>query len=704
MTDHKLSPLLEPRSIAIVGASPREHSTGQSMLRTLKELRFGGPVYPINPRYEQIEGLTCYSGLEALPAPVDLAVLAVSNERLEEQLEKAIKVGAKAAAIFGSCVMPEDRDPCLADRLSALARNAGLPICGGNSMGLCNYEARIHVNSYPFIERRPGPVTFLSQSGSVFAAIVNHNHRIGLNFAVSTGRELSTHLADYMDYALGLDSTRAIGIFLETVRDPDAFRRSLGRAQARGVPVVALKVGRSEQAAQMAVSHSGALAGNDMAYGALFERHGVARVETIDELVSTLLLMSQPRPFVTGSVATIHESGGERELVVDLAADIGIPFAAINDETKAKLAARLDYGLDPVNPLDAFGTGNDYGGILRDCFQALLEDPDTGIGMFFLDMQQGNLYSETCIQACLDAAALTPKPVVLATNYAAVDHQRRAVEVTRAGVPVLDGTVPALRAVRHALDYRDFRRRPEISTPAPPSAAVSRRWKERLARGGLLTEAEGLALLADYGIPVLPYRLVVNLADARQAANALGYPVVLKTAMPDISHKSDVGGVMLNLTDEAAVERAYLDLEERLGSHVLVTRFVRGGVELVLGLKMDPQFGPLILVGAGGILVELMRDVQASLAPIDEAGALRMIDKLKVRKLLAGMRGAAPSDMDALASAILRLSALALDLKDHLAEIDINPLLVRPQGCAALDALVVPAKRPAAPPESATPA
>jgi acyl-CoA synthetase (NDP forming) len=692
MTDHKLSPLLEPRSIAIVGASPKEHSTGQSMLRTLRELRFGGPIYPVNPRYEQIEGLTCFPSLEALPAPVDLAVLAVSNEKLEEQLEKAIKVGARAAAIFGSCVIPEDRDPPLADRLSTLARAAGLPICGGNSMGLCNYEARIHVNSYPFIEREPGPITFLSQSGSVFGAIVNHNRRIGLNFAVSTGRELSTPIADYMDYALGLDSTRAIGIFLETVRDPTAFLHSLERAQARNVPVVVLKVGRSDEAARMAVSHSGALAGNDMAYGALFERHGVARVETIDELVSTLLLMSQPRPFVTGSVATIHESGGERELVVDLAADIGIPFAAINEATRAKLAARLDYGLDPVNPLDAFGTGNDYGGILRDCFLALLEDPDTAIGMFFLDMQQDNLYSETCIQACLDAAAQTRKPVVLATNYAAVDHQRRAVEVTRAGVPVLDGTVPALRAVRHALDYRDFRLRPKVSTPAPPSPAVSRRWKERLAAGRLLNEAEGLALLADYGIPVLPYRLVFSLAEAKQAASALGYPVVLKTAMPDIAHKSDIGGVKLNLTDEAAVEGAYLDLEGRLGSHVLVTRFAPGGVELVLGLKMDPQFGPLLLVGAGGILVELMRDLQAALAPIDEAGAQRMIDGLKVRKLLAGMRGAPPADIKALTLAIVRLSALAIDLKDHLAEIDINPLLVRPQGCVALDALIVPAK------------
>ena len=693
MTDHKLSPLLEPRSIAIVGASPREHSTGQSMLRTLKALGFGGGIYPVNPRYEQIEGLACYAGLEALPEAVDLAVLAVSNEKLEEQLGKAIAAGARAAAIFGSCVMPEAREPRLADRLSAMAREAGLPICGGNSMGFCHYQARIHVNSYPFIERRPGGVTFLSQSGSVFAAVVNHNHRLGLNFAVSTGRELSTSTADYMDYALGLDSTRAIGLFLEGVRDPDMFRRSLERAEAQDVPVVVLKVGRSEQAAQMAVSHTGALAGNDMAYGALFERYGVARVDTIDELVTTLLLLSHPRRVGPGAVATIHESGGERELVVDHAAEIGIPFAAIDEATTAKLAARLDYGLEPVNPLDAFGTGNDYGGIMRDCFQALLEDPATAIGMFFLDMLQDNLYSETCTQACLDAAARTTKPVVLATNSASLDHQRRAVEVTQAGVPVLDGTVPALRAVRHALDYRDHRLRPPIAMPAPASAAVSQRWKERLARGRVLSEAEGLALLADYDIPVLPYRLVYTLAEAKQAAFALGYPVVLKTAMPDIAHKSDLGGVKLDLRDEAAVKAAFLDLNERIGSHVLVTRFAPGGVELVLGLKQDPQFGPVILVGAGGTLVELMRDVQAALAPLDEATALRMIDKLKVRRLLSGLRGAPPSDIAALARALVRLSALAVDLGDDLAEIDINPLLVKPQGCAALDALVVPAKR-----------
>jgi len=688
MIAHRLSPLLTPRSIAVIGASPKADSTGNSVLRGLADCGFTGAVYPVNPRHAEIEGQRCYSSLRQVGSPVDLAVLAVANDRLEATLHEVVEAGAGAAAIFASCVMAGDGDPPLADRLTQIARAAGLPVIGGNSMGFCNYEAGVRVNSYPFIERLPGPVTVLSHSGSVLAALANHNHRLGLNLAVSVGRELAVTTASYMDYALSLPSTRAIGLFLETVRDPADFVAALAQARAQDVPVVALKVGRSAQAARMAVSHSGAIAGDDLAYGALFDRWGVLRVDTLDELVATLLVMAQPRRAVAGGIAAIHDSGGERELVVDIAAGMRVPFARINAATTTRLAERLDYGLDPVNPLDAFGTGHDHGGMMRDCFVALLEDPDSALGMFFLDVQQDSRYSDVCVRACLDAAATTTKPVLLATNYSAVNHHAQAERITRAGVPVLDGTMPALRAASHALAYRDFRSPGPPAPIAPP--AVVERWREVLGAGQVLGELESLRLLADYGIPVLPTRIAASASEAVAAAADIGFPVVLKSAMPGLAHKTEVRGVHLSLKRAEDVSAAYADLARRLGPWVLVVPHIGGGVELVLGVKVDRQFGPLVLIGAGGVLVELLRDIRAALAPIDADDARRLIESLELRPLLDGHRGARPADVGGLVDAVVRLSVLAADFADGLAELDINPFLVTPDRCVALDALVVP--------------
>lgn len=690
--DHRLAPLLTPRSVALVGASPRPGNTGATIMGTLRGLGFAGPLYPINPRYDEVSGERCHPSLTDLPAAPDLAVLAVADDKLEEQLTLAIKAGARAVSIFGSCVIPETVTPPLAERLSAMARAAGLPIIGGNCMGYCNYEARIRVNSYPFNDRAPGTMTFLSQSGSAFGAIANHNHRMALNLAVSCGRELATTIADYMDYALDLASTRVIGMFVEAVRDPAGFAAALAKAEVCGVPVVVLKTGRTEQAARMAISHSGALVGDDTAFDAVCRRHGVLRVATLDELAATMLLMNSPRRAGPGALASIHESGGERQMVVDLAADHGVPFAAIGQGTVDRLRERLDFGLAPENPCDAFGTGHDFDGVLRDCFAALLADPATALGLFFLDAQQGNSYSEACAKACLEAARTTDKPVALATNYSAVNHHELAERLTRQGVPVLDGTIPALKAVRHVLAWRDGRGRgAEVPPPAEP--AVVARWRQRLSTGQTFDEAEGLALFADFGIGVPDHRVVESRAAALRAAADLGLPVALKTARPGIAHKTDVGGVKLGLCDDAAVGAAYDDLAARLGPRVLVVPMAGEGVELILGLVHDRQYGPLVMVGAGGTLVEVLRDVRAALAPVGRAEARSMINSLAMRPVLDGVRGRPPADVEALVDAVVRLSILAAVLGDRIAELDINPLRVLPKGAVALDAVLVPRPR-----------
>ncbi|HLI10304.1 MAG TPA: acetate--CoA ligase family protein [Alphaproteobacteria bacterium] len=686
---HPLAPLLAPRSIAFVGASPKANTPGNDVVRMALRGGFRGALYPVNPNYGEIEGLTCYSSLAALPEAVDLAVLAIANGRLEQALEEAIRLGARSAVIFASCYLEDDRDPPLTKRLAALARAAGMPICGGNCMGFYHETANTWICGFPS-PRQParGSITLISHAGSVFGALAHNDPRLKYNLAVSAGQELVTSAADYLDYALDQPETRVVGLFLETIRDPAGFMRALGKAVARRIPVVALKVGRTEASAALAMSHSGAIAGNDAAYAALFDKFGVIRVDNVDEMAATLLLFAQGRPAQAGGIAAIHDSGGERELVIDLAQDHGAPFARISPATTAALRARLEYGLEPVNPLDAWGTGQGYIDLFTDCFTALMKDPDTALGIFFNDLRDASYLSVGFSEVCKRVHAATDKPVALATNYSQVRHDKLALALTEAGIPVLDGTIPALQAARHLLAHRDFLARsfdPPSSRLIPP-----RNWAEALkGRSGALPEAEALALLADYGIPTTPARIVGSVEEACAAAREIGFPVVCKTAEPGVLHKSDVGGVKLDLKDEADIASAYADLAARLGPRVLVAQMARPGTEIALGLVHDRQFGPVVMVAAGGLLVEILRDASYALAPFGAETARRLIDGLAVRRLLAGARGATPADLGALAEVIARFSILAADLSERIKELDVNPLIVGPNGAIAVDALVV---------------
>jgi acyl-CoA synthetase (NDP forming) len=472
------------------------------------------------------------------------------------------------------------------------------------------------------------------------------------------------------------------------VRDPNRFVAALEKARSRDVPVVVLKVGRTAASAAFAASHSGALAGNHAAYQALFDRYGVIEVDDLDSFANCLLLFGQPRRAGRGGLATVHDSGGLRELAVDLAWAQHVPFAQINDATKQKLAARLEYGLEPANPLDAWGTGHDYEGIFTDCLQALTDDPDTAISVLCAETRSGFYLHESYGRLTEAVAARTDKPILMSTNLATVGNDDLAVRATHKGIPVLIGLRPLMTAIRAAFDYRDFRTRAPIVAPAAPTGARDR-WTAQLRRGDALDEAESLALLADYGVPVMPHRVVESAVGAEAAARDVGLPVVLKTAMPGVLHKSDVGGVKLGLSDIAAVRAAYDDLARRLGPRVLVMPMAGPGVELAFGALDDPQFGPIVMAGSGGVMIEIVADRRFALAPFDAPTARRLLDGLKARALLDGVRGTPKADIAAIADALVRFSVLAIDLAALFQEIDANPLLCGPKGCVALDAVVI---------------
>ena len=689
-TRHRLAPLVEPRSIAIIGASTKRQSLGNRIIGVIREGGFTGPLYAVNPNYDDIDGVPCYPTISDVPETVDLAVLVVANHRVEAQFTALIEAGVPAMSLFSSSYLEDDSDPPLLERLRRLSADAGLMGCGSNCMGFYNFDSKLSICPFGVgASAGPGPITYITHSGSSFTSLLNLGKRLQFNLAVSAGQEIATTVADYLDYALDLPTTRVAALFLETIREPEKFRAALEKAQARDIPVVAIKVGRTEASAGFALSHSGAIVGSDDAFQALCDRYGVIRVATLDDLVATAALLALPNRAVSGGVASILDSGGERVMLADLAADLQVPFAKINEETTAVLANNLEYGLEPVNPCDAWGTVADFETTFPNCFDALVKDPDAALGLWLADIRTGNFLADVFIDACRATAKTSGKPVVLATWVARQRYGGTADELLADDVLVIDGVETALRAVRGAFDYRDFRALPAISPPAPPAPDIVERWRGRLSQGDSLGQAEGLALLADFGVPTVAVRTAGDRPGTLAAAAEIGYPVVLKTAMDGIHHKSDVGGVKLGLGDEAALAAAYDDLARRLGPKVLIAPMAAGGVEMVLGITRDAQFGPLVMVGAGGVLVEVMADAQAALPPIDAHGARRLIDRLRVRRLLDGVRGAAAADIDAVAEAAARLSVLAAALGDCIGEIDVNPLIAGPGGCLAVDALVV---------------
>ncbi|MFI5101588.1 MAG: acetate--CoA ligase family protein, partial [Actinomycetes bacterium] len=552
-----------------------------------------------------------------------------------------------------------------------IARDAGMAVCGGNCMGFWNLDAGVRALGYQENEFPPrGPVTFLSHSGSAFSALLRNRRGIGFNLVVSAGQEYVTPLADYLDYALDQPTTRVLALLMETVRDPAGFRSALARAAEADVPVVARKVGRSGTGRQMVAAHSGALAGEDGAYEALFDAYGVLRVEDLDELCDTVELLAGGRRAAAGGVATVHDSGAERALAVDVADAVGLAFGALSAPTLGALGDLLDPGLEPANPLDVWGTGRDTRTLFGDALTLLAADPAVAAVALGVDLVREYDGEQAYLEAAFDAAATTDKPVVLLSNAHSSVHQPSADLLRAGGVPVLEGTRSGMLALRHLLELRDFRARPAVVAPAVDAARAAR-WRARLA-AGTPSAADGLELLADYGIRVAATRTAADVDGAVAAAEAVGYPVVLKTDEPDVAHKSDAGGVVLGLGAASEVRAAYLDVAGRLGPRVSVATMVPAGVEIALGLVQDPQLGPLLLVAAGGVLVELLHDRALAVPPVDRARAAALLGRLRVRPMLDGVRGTPAADVAAVVDAVVALSALAVELGDTVEALDVN--------------------------------
>ncbi len=675
MPKPSLDRMLAARSVAVVGASARPGSFGERL--AIEALRSPGlaRVHFVNPAYAEVQGARCVPSLADLPESPDLVLLGVPDARVPEQLALASSYDAGGAVVFGSAVGLGD----------AIRDAAGdLAVCGAGCMGFVNVAGGIRALGYLERAELPaGGIALVTHSGSMFSALLRTHRRLEYSLAVSSGQELVTTTGDYLCWALAQPETRVVGLFLEALRDGALLREGLARAAAAGVPVVALTVGTSPTGRAMVTAHSGAIAGDDAAWEALFTTYGVHRVRDVEELVDTLELFAVGRRVVrpAAGIATVHDSGAERVLVADAAAEEAVPFAPLAPATLSRLTGLLDHGLTAGNPLDVWGRGADTAGLFTSCLTAVADDPAVDVVALAIDLVEEYDGDESYLVAAEQALAATAKPVVVLSSVAAGVDQVQAGRLRRAGIPVLEGARSGLRAVRHLREHA----RSDPSVPRRDSSAP--RCDSSAWEGEWLDARRSLDLLAGYGVATVPSVAAADGAAAIAAANQVGYPVVLKTDEPGIAHRAAAGGVRLGLADAAAVQSAYADLAHLLGPRVAVQPQLTSAEELALGVVRDPELGAMVLVAAGGTQIEELGRRALALPPLTPALAARMLERI-----------GHPDPPTGMVEALLAVSRLALDAGDRLLALDVNPLLLTPDGPVAVDALVETSATAADPP------
>ena len=701
----RLSPLLAPRSVAIIGASPRANTLGNNVVVNLRRFGYAGRIFPVHPTASEVAGLRAYRGLVELPEPAECAVFALPADNIAAALEEGAARGLRAAVVFASGFAELGEEGRARQRaLNALCARSGIVLCGPNCLGLVNVHKRVPLYSSGIPEgMREGGFAVVSHSGSACIALSTLG-RFGFSYLISVGNGAVLDMADYLAYLAGDAETKVVALFIETLRDPAAFARAMRAMHSAGKSVIALKVGRSAKGAAASAAHTGALAGNWDAYQAYFRRHGVIAVDDLDELAESaeLALKVQTRPRADG-VAVIAVSGGETSLVADLAERTGVRLPEFSAETGTRLRSVLPAFASIGNPLDTTDRGvYDAQTVYSGSIRALADDPAVSLLAVVQDCSPGlstrgaDNYRRIA-QTVADASRELAKPVVFFNTAAGGIHPHVVEPFAGTGVAVLQGARASLLAIKRLIEHARFAPGAEPDAQAPVLA-----WQERLATGLALTERESKAFLAAHGIAVTRETLAQDPASAVRAAADIGYPVVLKIESPDLLHKTEVEGVRVGLVDAPAVEAAFAAIMAAARRHapsarlagVLVQEMVAGGTELIAGLSRQDPFGISILAGAGGVHVELARDTALDLCPLDEAGAQSLLGRTRASRLLTGFRGQPVGDADAFAVLLVRLSQIGAAYQDLLEAVDLNPVAVLPAGAGArvLDALVIPRK------------
>ena len=687
---HRLDPLLDPESIVIVGAST-SGGMGSRLIKNLQHGGFKGKLFGLHPKNKEAFGVPCYPDFKSLPEKVDHAIFAVSDQRIEGLIDAAIEADVKAMSIMSMLFIDDDKEPYLKDRIQLKLKDAEILLCGANGMGFFHIEKGVWVNGYyTRPNHEPGGICIISQSGSGLAGIIDCEERINLNLSVSSGSELTVGAEDYLDYVLHQQSTKAVGMFLETIRKPDQMIQAFQLAKERKIPIVVLKTGRTEQSAELTVSHSGGLAGIDDYYDALFEKYGIQRVADMDELATTLIMFDQPHTLATGNMVSIHDSGGERQLMIDIADQQGVEFAELEDGTTQKLKEILEPGLPAVNPLDAWGKGlEDADQIMADCITEMLDDPNASMAAIVMDRGPLGLIHEEYIDYYMKQANdRTGKPVFLVTNRQGTGIHPLVVEATKMGMPVLDGIQSFLAGVRCLHQYRDFLSRKDVVDIDLDSDKLKKH-QDQLEQNDFVSEADALNMFFDLGLNANQSKIINNEEELLSEAKSMDFPLVLKTAVEDVYHKSELNGVYLNIDSEEKLRLSYEQLQEQHPGKALLARMIQSeGIEMIVGMTTDQQLGPMVTIGFGGYYAEALNDTVTMMPPFSKQAAKEALKSLKMKSLFEGYRGSKPVDLDAFAEFASRFSMIALELSNQICEIDLNPVILGSDICIAVDALI----------------
>ncbi|MWA05994.1 CoA-binding protein [Actinomadura sp. LD22] len=686
--------LFNPESIALVGASDKS-GWSVSTFGNLRAHGFGGPVHLVNPRGGHVHGHPAYPSLAELPGPVDLAYVMVPTPAVLPVLRDGAAAGIRNYVVLTAGFGEAGEDGArLEAEVVAFAREAGLTVLGPNGNGYINAAAGITPYGLPIPPPLlRGPVGVVLQSGALASSVLafSQARNIGLSLLTSMGNESLVTVPDVIDYLVDDPATKVIALFLESVRDPDAFARAARRALEAGKPVVALKIGRSRLASRTARAHTGALVGDDGVVDAAFRRLGVIRVRSLEDLIVTAGLLASAGPLPGPRIGVVTPSGGASEIIADRAEDEGLDLPAFAPATAEALAELLPPFATVQNPLDVTGYVLIDRTLLGRALDVVAADPGIDAVMLLTDLPRFTPPDPSVPMATFEAharrIAASPRPVVVVGNTLTdVSQFGRSVQEKTGFPQVVGGIEHGMHAIGAAVRWsaereRALARRPAAGEPLSVDGAT-----------GVWAEHRAAALLAGAGLPVVPSEPARGEDAAVAAADRFGYPVVLKAAADGLARKSDIGGVRLGLAGPDAVRAAYREvmaaLAGREGAGALVQPQRSGGVELLAGIVRDPAWGLTLAVGLGGVWVEVLRDSALRLLPVDARDVREALGELRGAALLDGARGTKPADLDAVAGVVARVAALAASLGDRLESLEINPLRVDGTDVEILDALI----------------
>ena len=703
-----LEPLFRPKSIAIIGATEDPKRVAGLPLKYALDHGYKGKLFPVNPNRDTVRDLKCYHSVLDIPEEVDAAVIVVPSAIVPDTVEQCAEKGIKAVVIGVSGFAELDEEgKKKQDKITEIARRTGMMICGPNTNGLLNVHEAISLG-YSFAQEVviPGRLGYVSQSGALLSATVPRFtlRGVGMSYFVGAGNQADLEVFDYVRYLIDDPNTDAIAVYVEGFKDPQKFPEVADLALEKGKPIVMLKVGRSELAAKAAMSHTGSLAGSDTVIDAICKQKGVARVGDFDELISVSSVFLKSKPPKGNRIGVISSSGGAIGLVADRAIGAQFQFSDVSDKTKEEASKILPwYGgfRCPFDIAAAGSRGTQEVELARAAVDFILNDENIDI-LLAIITPMDRRGTENYMKAIVDGAKATEKPVILFSPMASL-REGEAEIFAMGDVPMLTDSAECVSALNALVKFADtLKKRKELASLAEPSVSVN---VEELKKGVLskkrkiLTENESKELLSQYGITPTKEVLVSSSEEAVEIATKIGYPVVLKVDSPDIPHKTDAGIIKLGISNKTELTDAYNAILANAKKYapkakikgVLVQEMVRDAREVIVGMTHDPQFGPAIMFGVGGVFVEVFKDVSLRVAPLSRADAEEMVKEVKGYEILKAFRGKPEADIEGIIDVLLKVSQLALDLGDSISEIDINPLMVldKGKGVKAGDALVV---------------